>query len=113
MSVWLIAFEKIDFKQIAQTNLGRPLTQMFWGWYIKRLQWNEGFQLFFQIMYVIIIYMGDFKINGSEQLRNGKKWSSKLVEIFVAILTYTLQAFGKIQIYHSIAGAKCYAHAMN
>ena len=25
MSVWLIAFEKIDFKQIAQTNLGRPL----------------------------------------------------------------------------------------
>ena len=25
MSVWLIAFEKIDFKQMAQTNLGRPL----------------------------------------------------------------------------------------
>ena len=25
----------------------RNLTQMFWGWYIKRLQWNEGFQLFF------------------------------------------------------------------
>ena len=25
MSVWLIAFEKIDFKQIAQTNLSRPL----------------------------------------------------------------------------------------
>ena len=57
--------------------------------------------------------MGDFKINGSEQLRNGEKWSSKLVEIFVAILTYTVQAFGKIQIYHSIAGAKRYVCAVN
>ena len=26
MSVRQLAFEKIDFKQIAQTNLGRPLT---------------------------------------------------------------------------------------
>ena len=57
--------------------------------------------------------MGDLKKNGSEQLRNGKKWSSQLVEIFVSMLTYTLQPFGKIQIYHSIAGAKRYVGAVN
>ena len=28
MSVRRLAFEKIDFKQIAQTNLGRPLTSV-------------------------------------------------------------------------------------
>ena len=40
MSVWLIAFEKIDFKQIAQTNLGRPL--------------NQGEKLFYLSMYCSI-----------------------------------------------------------
>ena len=34
MSVWLIAFEKIDFKQMAQTNLGRPLKQQINSFYV-------------------------------------------------------------------------------
>ena len=38
MSVWLIAFEKIDFKQIAQTNLSRPLKLTKYFYYRAILQ---------------------------------------------------------------------------